>query len=97
MVTASTLPTKFPQSVGPPNPVTTRNPPSPPAVLTIVASASPPRAGVKNVLSGLTLAPGPLPAVPLTEYQPPLRASHVCQVSSAGVPCGLLGKNPALW
>ena len=29
--------------------------------------------------SGRTFVPGPEPATPLSEYQPPFLASHVCQ------------------
>ena len=49
----------------------------------------------ERVRSDLTLAPGPEPPVPKTEYQQPLKASHVCHVPSASDGCGFDGQKVA--
>src|SRR5688572_2866894 len=75
-----------------PNPATIRTPPRPLALLTIVASGSTSRMSA----SDLTPVPGVAPAVPFRDHQPPFKASHVCQVSSASAGCGFDGKKTSV-
>src|SRR5688572_7624376 len=85
-VRASALPTKLSQARSP-NPVTMR---SEPPVMFVERRAS--GSASRSTESGATLTPGPVPAVPKSEYQQPPDASQVCHEPTATAGCGFSGQ-----